>query len=528
LALAKKQKLQGGEMKRIKINQFYKIVFQCLIISLFLAWGRPGFTAQIASMWENGEIHSLGTLGGDSSIAYGINDNNQIVGISKISSGDWHGFLYENGTMNDLGSNFIPTSINNNGQIVGYSSGGNMQSYLWENGTFTNLGTLGGPQTIANDINDAGQIVGRSVTGSGYWHAFLWENGVMTDLGTLGGPRSEAYGINESGQIAGNSRNSENPPYGYLRAFLWENGIMTDLGTLGGISSDAEAINDYGEVAGRGFNQFGNEVAFFWSEGNMIEIGALLADYNNQEKFGGALSRARAINNLEQVVGASIVDSGRWHAFFWENGVLTDLSPGSYESHAFDINNLGQIVGCHDYYLDTDKDGFMDDMDNCPDIYNPDQRDSDGDGIGDACDSLESNMASLWENGTTKLLGTLDGFDSSRALAINDNGQIIGNSPISGSENFFLWENGTMEKILGPLPNYSDIADINNNGQVIGDIGNNGFVWGDGVVTYLGAFSSSHPFSIPLSINDNGQIVGTSRLDYTIHAFIWEDGVIRI
>jgi len=36
--------------------------------------------------------------------------------------------------------------------------------------------------------------------------------------------------------------------------------------------------------------------------------------------------------------------------------------------------------------LDTDGDGVLDNLDNCPTISNPDQADSDSDGIGDACD----------------------------------------------------------------------------------------------------------------------------------------------
>ena len=37
--------------------------------------------------------------------------------------------------------------------------------------------------------------------------------------------------------------------------------------------------------------------------------------------------------------------------------------------------------------LDSDDDGVNDDVDNCPDDYNPDQEDADSDGLGDACDS---------------------------------------------------------------------------------------------------------------------------------------------
>jgi hypothetical protein len=42
--------------------------------------------------------------------------------------------------------------------------------------------------------------------------------------------------------------------------------------------------------------------------------------------------------------------------------------------------------------LDSDSDGFLDEEDNCPLNYNPDQSDTDSDGIGDACDSGGFNL----------------------------------------------------------------------------------------------------------------------------------------
>src|SRR5690242_19055334 len=53
----------------------------------------------------------------------------------------------------------------------------------------TDLGSLGGGNTQATAINDAGQVVGESRTVGGVSHAFMTRpNGVgMTDLGTLSG-----------------------------------------------------------------------------------------------------------------------------------------------------------------------------------------------------------------------------------------------------------------------------------------------------------------------------------------------------
>ena len=195
-----------------------------------------------AFVYHRGTMVDIGTLGGATSIARGINDSGRIVGSSRIfaetvSAQEIHAFLFERGEMTDLGTLFPghtyseALAINNRGQIVGHSGATRSsprEAFLYEHGVMSAIGTLGGNSSTAWAINERGQVVGWSRTLSGETHAFLYEDGGMRDLGTLGGSYSLAFGINNRGEIVGESETSS----GDVHAFLYKDGVMHDLGTL--------------------------------------------------------------------------------------------------------------------------------------------------------------------------------------------------------------------------------------------------------------------------------------------------------
>ena len=287
-----------------------------------------GNSGNKAFLWQNGVMTNLGSLGGTMSVAYAINGAGQIVGQSStLNNAARHAALWDHGAILDL----LPgvaysraTGINNLREIVGETG---TFAFLWRNGDVTDLGNLGGVSTYANDINDAGQIVGASYTKEAtplgpMAHAYVWQDHVMTDLGILPGmDDSGASAINSNGVIVGSSTHTDPDTYEVKSAsFIYQNGTMTAL-PVPSWESYAGDINDSGVVVGsmRAPGGVSNYHAYVYKDGVVTNLNNLIPSGSDLH-----LAYARAVNNAGQIAGTAFDSRGFYHAF-----LLTPVPPGT-------------------------------------------------------------------------------------------------------------------------------------------------------------------------------------------------------
>ena len=222
----------------------------------------------------------------------------------------------------------VPWGINSFNEVVGWSNGPNgYRAFLFtDQDGMVELPPLvpgvPGDVTIARDINDFGQVTGRS-----NGHAVRWNILAPQDLGTLEGGQSEGLAINFFGDVVGKS--SAGGGFGGTDAFVYTNaGGMVKIAS--GVASD---INDAGQVAGW---QGGS--AFRWQGGVLTDLGVLP---------GFSFTTAYGINDVGQVVGNAInATLTTQHVYRFTDGIgFEDLGGEGDENLLYRINNLGQSVG---------------------------------------------------------------------------------------------------------------------------------------------------------------------------------------
>src|SRR5690242_7257310 len=143
----------------------------------------------------------------------------------------YHAFIYNSGSgMTDLGTLGGNTSyafgINDSGEVVGYSylaDNVTRHAFTWTaSGGMVDLGTLpGGAWSQAEKINAAGEISGEALDSNGvqvpvYWSA---STGFVSLGESDGDPRNYGFSINDSGVMTGQIYTGE-----VVNAFTWRLG----------------------------------------------------------------------------------------------------------------------------------------------------------------------------------------------------------------------------------------------------------------------------------------------------------------
>lgn len=242
-------------------------------------------------------------------------------------------------------------------------------------------------------------------------------------------------------------------------------------------------INNTGQMAGALYSGGAGVQAAIYAGGVVTGL----------DPFGAAYSYASAINEAGAVAGNFGTAAGAEHAFLYQDASMHDLGA----ANALGMNASGAVVGQR--YSTTGAVGF------------------------------------LYSAGILTELGHLENGNISRATAINDGGQVVGESNIAVDGQVpthpYLYDGGQLRD-LGTLANHgvNSAVAINNAGQIAGysDAGSgrmHAFLYAHGVMSDLGSFGG---LDITIGgMNQQGQVVGTGNTqDGPDVAFLSRDGAL--
>lgn len=339
------------------------------------------------------------------------------------------------GTVLDGGGNY-PSSINNQGQIVGTNATGAYRAVLYDatgQGNNIYLGKQNEIWSQAVAINNVGQIVGWGgrERDSGR-HATLFDasgHGSNLELVSQNDPESQANGLNDSGTVVGwQVLNGITYPTSFDITGSQNN---KTLGLLpGGNWGEATSVNNAGQIAGYATNQFGlRHGVLFDSSGqaNNLDLGVLP---------GWSQSGVFSINSNNIIVGAS------FNEIYTMTAIRATLFDPTGQGHNIDLGTLGgnysrvHCVNSHDQIV-----GMANNY------------------AGEQCATL-FDKTGVWQNNIdlNALIDPTTGWKLQSAASINDNGWIVGYGLHNGQEAAFL---------LTPIPEPCTLALIGLGGLLL-------------------------------------------------------------
>jgi probable HAF family extracellular repeat protein len=312
---------------------------------------------------------------------------------------------------------------------VADGGGVTLTTYTFESAAApVDLGTLGGAFSVANDINDGGDIVGAARHSDGRRHAFVYLDGTMHSIHTgsiFPFDDAEAFGINNDRIVVGQFKEANSPYhsrafYYYPGIWLWEFAHHDPYGLGFDWQSSARAINRHDRIAGQvtrienydlpvpqplGAACY-NELPVTWfNAGDYPDVLFCAADSDNDGVYedSGTVPIAYDINDSGNMVGGDGLKS-QYSMFLWKNNTHhavpapAGMGVSGRYGRAYGINNKNQVVGT--YGLDSD-------------------------------DQTTTNTRAFYWNGTSpdsQSLDVLPGGNVSQAYEINEVSIVAGSS----------------------------------------------------------------------------------------------------
>jgi len=324
----------------------------------------------------------------------------------------------------------VATGLNDSGDVVGYCSLGtdtiNGMGFVWHQGVMVSTGKLpGGIYSAATAINSLGVVAGDGDTGNLRPQSWVAGPKGLVNIFPNPGGNTHVIGINDSGAICGAYTKSLSGAVSAWKVALWtpdpkdpRKYLTTQLPilvgadpTFKGTGAFPTAFNQAGQAAGYATNELIGQHACFWNNDAthaIVDLGVYPGDSS---------SIGWGMNDLGQVVGESHAAFGS-RAVVWNNDPLhtaieLPLLPGDNFGSARAVNSLGQAVGISAW--------------GDPGTWN-----------------IGPTTLVLWSRGSVVALqNSLDsvtgaGWTLVSAVAINNNGQIVGMGVHNGNSRAFL------------------------------------------------------------------------------------------
>lgn len=276
---------------------------------------------------------------------------------------------------------------------------------------------------------------------------------------TTGATSSHATALNESGKVVGYSG-----PSASATPTAWSGGTPSSI-----------PLDELGDRIANDINENGDILFDRYVRGSDGKYRVLYVGFNTPYS-------ATALNNKGDAVG-TINYLDKPIVWFKDKPDQYTYFTTVYDGVAKDINDDQTVVG----YVTTD-DGtipFLYSFANkqfrqlpIPAADKPDAVANTINAPGDAAgyitiDDKGTKHAVTWVGGLMQSLPALDGSNYSIANAMNDNGDVVGNAKVNGSDTPFIYRDGSMLNLnsIVNLPSGTTLraaVDINNKGQIVG------------------------------------------------------------